>query len=432
MRLEASPDPSLAWTGRHTVFIAEPDGGYQLVRPDDAQLASTPRLEIIDRFGGGRSRRRNLLIHGDALLALRAIRKTRSYSSVVGGVKLAYIDPPFNTHESLTHYDDSLDHGAWLTMMRDRLLEIRELLAPEGSVWAHCDDREQAYLRVLMDEIFGRDSFVATVIWQRKYSRDNRRAIAPVHDYIHVYAPLGHRWKDFRNRLPRRDPPSMWKNPDNDPRGPWSTHSLVAQGGHATRAQFYSITTPAGIVVQPPEGSCWRVTKERFDELVAANEIYFGSHGRNVPRKKVFLSQAKGLVPWTWWPHEDVGHNDEARREARVVCPALPFTTSKPERLLKRIIEVATNPGDIVLDCFLGSGTTAVVATKLQRRWVGVELRRATIDQYVLPRLARVLAEADASGDANSRDREGFSLASLIENGAPARSSHIASRAAAQ
>ena len=177
---------------------------------------------------------------------------------------------------------------------------------------------------------------------------------------------MGLGWKHERNRLPRPSNEKGWANPDNDSRGEWSTHSLVAQGGHGTPAQFYSITTPTGRTVTPPAGSCWRVTKQRFDELVGERRIWFGRDGNNVPRKKVFLSEAKGLVPWTWWPHDEVGHNEESRRELRKLFPHVPpFTTPKPERLIQRIVHIATNAGDVVLDCFLGSGTTAAVS----QRW---------------------------------------------------------------
>ena len=306
--------------------------------------------------------------------------------------KLIYLDPPFNTGEPFTHYRDRFEESEWLTMMWDRLSVAAELLAEDGSIWVHCDDRGQAYLRVMLDEIFGRDAFLGTIVWQRRYSRENRRAIGAVHDYIHVFSPLGHRWKDVRNRLDRADPPNHWRNPDEDPRGPWNSASLVAQGGHGTEQQYYEIVTPSGRVVSPPADSCWRVTRERFEELVVTGMITFGAGGANVPRRKIYESEAKGLAPWTWWTHQEVGHNEEARREQRALFPDLRvFPTPKPERLLARVIQIATDEGDLVLDCFLGSGTTAAVAHKLRRRWIGVECEAALVKDYVVPRMRAVI-----------------------------------------
>jgi adenine-specific DNA-methyltransferase len=339
---------------------------------------------------------RGKLIEGDALDAMRALRELPAEQRP--RPKLIYLDPPFNTGEAFTHYRDKFEVPVWLTMMSDRLAVAAELLADDGSIWVHCDDRGQAYLRLMLDEIFGRDAFVATVVWQRRYSRENRKAIGAVHDYIHVFSPLGNRWKDVSNRLERDDPPNYWRNPDADPRGPWSSVSLVAQGGHGTAQQSYEIVTPSGRVVCPPADSCWRVTRQGFETLVAEGRITFGESGANVPRRKVFHSEAKGLAPWTWWTHPEVGHNEEARREQRALIPDLPvFPTPKPERLLARIVEIATDEGDLVADFFLGSGTTAAVAHKLRRPWIGVECEPALIKDYVVPRL-RAVIDGDQGG----------------------------------
>jgi adenine-specific DNA-methyltransferase len=333
---------------------------------------------------------RGKLIEGDALAAMQAMRLLPAAEQP--RPRLIYLDPPFNTGEAFSHYRDRFEGSAWLTMMWDRLAASSELLAEDGSIWVHCDDRGQAYLRVILDEIFGRDAFVATVVWQRRYSRENRRAIGAVHDYIHIFSPLGHRWKKVRNRLERADPPNYWRNPDNDSRGPWSSVSLVAQGGHGTEQQSYEIVTPSGRVVTPPPASCWRVTRQGFEELLAEGRITFGQQGSNVPRRKVFRSEAKGLTPWTWWTHQEVAHNEEARREQRSLFPDLsPFPTPKPERLLARIVEIATDPGDLVFDCFLGSATTAAVAHKLRRPWLGIERESDVVKSYAVPRLRAVL-----------------------------------------
>jgi len=315
-------------------------------------------------------------------------------------VKLAYLDPPFNTQESFLQYDDALEHSVWLTMMRDRLLQVRELLSPDGSVWVHCDESEQHRLRCVMDEVFGPLNFIATIVWQKRYSRDNRPAIGPVHDFILVYAPRGTGWKDVRNRI-TRDPKSVkqYRNPNKDPKGAWRPIPLDAQAGHATPAQFYEIVTPGGARHNPPPGRCWSVTRERFEELLAGGRLYFGADGRGKPNIIRYLSEDQGLVPWTWWPHEEVGHNDESKKEILALFPdAEPYETPKPERLMHRIINIATNPGDVVLDCFLGSGTTAAVAHKMGRRWIGVEREDATVERFAVPRLTKVVQGNDAGG----------------------------------
>jgi adenine-specific DNA-methyltransferase len=381
--------PQLRWPGDDQAILLDADGAIAFVPAGGWPELLEGELTVEERVGDGEDA--GLLVHGDVLAAATAV-EPRS-------VKLAYLDPPFNTQERFADFADALSADVWLSMMRDRLAAVWGTLRPDGSLWVHCDDHQQAHLRVLMDQLFGPQRYVATIVWQRRYSRENRRAIGTVHDSIHVYAPLGARWREVRNRLPRRDPEGTWRNPDRDPRGPWTTTSLVAQGGHGTPSQFYAITTPAGNVVEPPPGSCWRVTRERFDELRREGRISFGAGGGNVPRRKVYLSDAQGLVPWSWWPYEEVGHNQEARKEVAALFPDRPpFATPKPERLMARILEIATRPGDLVLDGYLGSGTTAAVAHRLGRRWIGVELRRDVIDRFALPRLRRVLDGTAPSG----------------------------------
>lgn len=350
---------------------------------------------MTDRIGA-RSARPNLLLHGDCLAILDALA---NHPRHVASVRLAYLDPPFNTGERSRDYHDSFDRADWTGFMRERLAACWRLLRPDGSLWVHCDDGEQATLRALMDELFGRDQHVATVVWQRRYSRENRRAFSCAHDYIHVFSPAGSRWKEHRNRLARSDKPGTWRNDDDDPRGPWSTVSLVAQGGHATKDQLYDLMLPSGRVVSPPVGSCWRVSRSKFEELVAEGLIWFGPKGDNVPRRKVFRADAQGLVPSTWWTHKEVGHNAEANAELRRLFPKrTPFSTPKPERLMLRIVELATNRGDLVLDPFAGSGTTLAVAHKARRRWIGVESSDATISDIARPRLGAVVDGQDAGG----------------------------------
>jgi adenine-specific DNA-methyltransferase len=334
-----------------------------------------------------------MLLHGDCLDLLSELGCDTRYQ---GEVRLAYLDPPFNTGERFRDFNDAMEREAWQTFMAERLRCTWDLLRPDGSVWVHCDDGEQASVRILMEDLFGRDTFVSTVVWQRRYSRENRRAFSTAHDYLHVFAPAGGDWKRHRNRLRRNDKPGTWRNPDSDPRGLWSTVSLVAQGGHGTSEQFYSITLPSGRIVEPPPGSCWRVTRARFEALDDEGQIWYGP-GDNVPRRKVFLKDALGLVPSTWWPHTEVGHNAEANSEQRRLFPgSVPFSTPKPERLLARIIDIASDPDDLVLDPFLGSATTAAVAHKAGRSWIGIEKSYETFRSIAWPRLAGVVAGPDA------------------------------------
>jgi adenine-specific DNA-methyltransferase len=251
----------LTWTNKHQRLLANEDGSYEWLPPADYRIAEVRLMHdattVGETKGGPRSRGKdNLLVRGDALSGLTSLRRlpefAREYASKV---QLIYIDPPFNTQQAFEHYDDALEHSAWLTMMRDRLLQLKTLLAPTGSIWVHCDDSEQHRLRCLMDELFGEQSWVATIVWQKRYSRDNRPAIGTVHDYILVYAPAGGDWKEFRNRV-RRDPRSaaVYRNPNNDPKGPWRPIPLDAQGFR--KNQMYEIVTPAGIVHKPPKGRC--------------------------------------------------------------------------------------------------------------------------------------------------------------------------------
>lgn len=395
----------LTWTNKQLRLLAHEDGSYEWIPPSDYRVAEVRLLHDVRTVGTTASERNrakdNLLICGDALNALTSLTQLPEFErEYVGKVKLAYLDPPFNTQQSFLQYDDALEHSVWLTMMRDRLVQVKMLLDPTGSVWVHCDDSEQHRLRCVMDEVFGAHSFVATVLWQKRYSRDNRPAIGPVHDYVLVYAPSGVGWKDVRNRIPR-DPRSLrqYRNPNDDPRGSWRPIPLDAQAGHATPAQFYEIVTPGGARHMPPPGRCWSVTKERFEELLNDGRLYFGAGGRGKPNIIRYLSEDQGLVPWTWWPHEEVGHNDESKKEILALFPTVePYETPKPERLMHRIIHIASNPGDIILDCFLGSGTTAAVAHKMGRWWVGIEREPSTVEMYAEPRLEKVLAGEDPGG----------------------------------
>jgi adenine-specific DNA-methyltransferase len=310
-----------------------------------------------------------LLIEGDNLEALKAL-----IPFYAGKVKCIYIDPPYNTKSAFEHYDDNVEHSTWLSLIYPRLELLRQLLAKDGTIWISIDDREAHYLKVIMDEIFGRDKFVASIVWQKRYSRENREAIGDSHEYVFVYAMDVAAFKSQRNTLPLGEKQlKLYKNPDNDPKGPWQSVSLLAQGFRPN--QMYKITAPNGKEHFPPEGNCWKVIEPVFQKALEENAVYFGKDGNGVPRRKQYLSEAKGVVPWTWWPHEEAGHTDEAKKEANAIFGAdVSFGTPKPERLIERILHISTNQGDLVLDSCLGSGTTASVAHKMGRSYIGIEI----------------------------------------------------------
>ncbi len=312
----------------------------------------------------------NMIIHGDNLLALKALE-----NKYAGQVKCIYIDPPYNTGSAFEHYDDNLEHSQWLNLMRPRLQILWSLLHSTcGSIWISIDDDERDYLKVLCDEVFGRQHFLTSLVWQKRYSRENREAIGDSHEYILIYVKDKEVFKQNRNYLPLTEKQlKAYKNPDNDYRGAWQSVSLLAQGYRPN--QMYEITAPNGKIHTPPPGNCWKVIKSEFEKALADGRVTFGTDGNGVPRRKQFLSEAKGLVPWTWWPQDEVGHTGESKDEVNELFGNnISFDTPKPERLIQRIIHIASNPGDLVLDSFLGSGTTAAVAHKTGRRYIGIEM----------------------------------------------------------
>lgn len=395
----------LTWTNKHLNLLADEEGRYEWLPPSDYRVAEVRLLHEVDTVGevGTDRATDNLLIRGDALHALTSLTDLPEFSSQLsGGVQVAYIDPPFNTQQAFENYDDALEHSVWLTLMRDRLVQIKKLLTESGSVWVHLDDSEMAYCRVMMDEIFGRENFVGNIIWQKLPTRENRTDLSTIHDYIIVFAKNRRTWAANRNLLPYgEEQQARFQNPDEDPRGPWASlpaHGKAEKGRRA--AQFYTVTLPSGREVDPPPGRCWIYTRERFDEMVADNRIWFGRTGDGVPRVKVFLSEVKqGLVPISLWLKDEVGTTAEAKQEIVALFPnETPFSTPKPERLIQRILQIASNPGDVVLDCFVGSGTTAAVAHKMDRRWVGIEWSADTVARFAKPRLEMVVKGEDAGG----------------------------------
>src|SRR5574343_595556 len=326
-------------------------------------------LEEVPALSYGDAVNRNMLIQGDNLETLKAL-----IPFYAGQVKCIYIDPPYNTRSAFSHYDDNLEHSIWLSMIYPRLELLRELLSEDGSIWVSIDDNEAHYLKVIMDEVFGRGNFVTSVIWRKNYSpKSTAKHFSEDHDYIIVYAKNGERW--IPNLMPRTEKQDKaYKNPDNDPRGPWKPGDLSARNFYSLGT--YPIKTPSGREIPgPPNAMYWRVSQDKLKELDTDGRIWWGKDGSNVPAIKRFLSEVKqGLVPQTWWSYEEVGHTQDAKKEIVSLFGEDVFGTPKPEQLLQRILHVATNPADLILDSFLTSATTAAVAHKMNRRYIGIEM----------------------------------------------------------
>lgn len=396
----------LTWIGKEKRPKLEP---RILVENSEKSYHAKHRFSDADNFD-------NRLIFGDNLLALKALEQEFS-----GRVKCVFIDPPYNTGSAFTHYDDGLEHSIWLGLMRDRLEIIKRLLSSDGSLWITIDDNEAHYLKVLCDEIFGRPNFVSNVVWQKKFSPQNdAKWISSSHDHILCYALDKSRW--FPNALPRSaEMDERYKNPDNDPRGAWTATDLT-RAEHRDR-DYWGLITPSGKTVFPAKGRSWSRPKENIEKLKTDNRLWFGPNGSNLPRLKKYLSEMKGgLTPQSIWFHNEVGNNQEAKKEILQIDADTVFDTPKPERLIHRILHLATLPGDLVLDSFAGSGTTGAVAQKMGRRWIMVELGEHC-HTHVIPRLQKVIDGDDKGGITDAVNWQGgggfryFTLApSLIVN----------------
>ncbi len=366
--------PTLQWLGREEAVAAADNAPFRLLEHDPDLSAGDANTE-------------NLLIQGDNLDALKALLPVYA-----GRVKCIFIDPPYNTGSAFEHYDDNLEHSQWLSLMYPRMELLRDLLAEDGSIWITIDDDEAHYLKVICDEVFGRKNFVANVVWQKRTSPDARLNLGPAQDHILVYARSERTQRECFNKLPvssnRKD---AFKNPDDDSRGPWASTDFTGQTGHATPSQFFTIVAPNGKKHPPPDGRCWALNEDSFYRLVNDGRVWFGKDGNARPRLKRFLSEVEGQTCWTWWENKEVGHNQEGKKEINVLFGAdSQFDTPKPERLIHRILTIATNPGDLVLDSFLGSGTTAAVAHKMGRRYIGIEMGDHAVTHCV-PRLRKVI-----------------------------------------
>jgi adenine-specific DNA-methyltransferase len=471
MRLMTRQRLQLTWYNKDKALIPTETGryGYSWVDPSDPRYCETHALVDDAHVVGTQSPKSgefsysdqadlspqddNLLINGESGDVLEALTRVPELAArYAGRVKLVYIDPPFNTSQTFASYEDNLEHSIWLTMMRDRLLNLKKLLSQDGSIWVHLDDVENHRMRLLMDEVFGSSNFVAEVAWEKTFKpRNDAKMVSGRHDTLVVYQSSN----QLRlNKLPRTAAmDGAYANPDGDHRGPWTSAPATAPGARTHQGMVFGLQHPiTGEVLYPPIGQCWRFGQERFMEIMKGwNEdyelaelgdediraqicnvatedvrqsvpaliiagfspdqaesiykrgrwplVYMTRHGRGGLRRKTYLSDMDERAIEDLWFQNEVGSNDEAKDEVkRLFAGETPFSTPKPERLLKRIIHVGTNPGDIVLDCFAGSGTTAAVAQKMGRRWVTCELLKSTFDTFTLPRLEKVVNNEDAGG----------------------------------
>lgn len=464
----------LTWYNKDMALIPTEDGryGYSWVDPSDPRYCETRVLALDEYVAGEQSPKRadavyseradlepqtdNLMVLGESGDVLEALTRTPELAErYVGKVKLVYIDPPFNTEKAFPSYEDNLEHSIWLTMMRDRLISLKKLMRDDATIWVHIDDGEVHRIRMLLDEIFGSNRFLSEIAWEKTFKPRNdkkeREGFSSRHDMILVYAKSDLvQW----NRLPRTSAmDSAYKNPDNDPKGPWTSAPATANKGDGAGGMCYAIQSPlTGKMLRPPRGGHWRFGQSDMfawlnewapcrlenlhdEEWRADNEgIPITRVKQDVPaivldctveeaksfverrldsgnwprlyltgaggfRSKSYLATKPGRVPEDWWPYLEVGSNDEAKSEIKsLFTDEKPFDTPKPERLLERIIHIGSNPGDIVLDCFAGSGTTAAVAQKMGRRWITCELLESTLSTFTRPRLERVVRDGDPGG----------------------------------
>lgn len=378
---------TFTWPNHDRLLVAKGEDDYEWIdsTPDPVKAEDRGRVGQGDLTG--------LVGCGDALDVLNAV--TIDNRLLGEQVRLVYIDPPFGAQKRFGHYKDTLSTAAWLSMLRDRLVALKPMMSRDASIWLHLDETMSHRARLLLDDVFGESAYVATVIWQKRLTVESRTAVSVSHDPILVYAPSGQKhWKTVRNRITGAVSAS---NRDGDPRGPWRDAPFTAPGFRS--GQQYTIVNPAGIELSPPRGRSWFATQPVFERLVAEDRIWWTKSGAGQPRIKNFDIDAQ-QVPGTIWTGAEVGTNDDAKRHLAGLFPdaANIFDTPKPERLLERIIHVGSNPGDLVVDLFGGSGTTAAVAHKMGRKWFTTERLIDTVDRVLVPRLQAVVANSDAGG----------------------------------
>ena len=394
--------PTLNWIGKDAVVRHHKEVPFRLLEP-------VKSLSCEDTDSS------NLIVEGDNLHALKAL-----LPRYAGQVKCIYIDPPYNTGNEGWVYNDNVNspeirrwlgqvvgkegetldrHDRWLCMMYPRLVLLKQFLRDDGVIWVSIDDAAVHLLRSLMDEIFGAAKFIACNIWQKRYSRENREAIGDVHEYLLVYAMNPAKFKETRNKVPIDEKQAkVYRNPNNDPKGRWRPIPMTAQAGHATDEQFYTITAPSGKKFKPSAGRCWGLAEKTYDKLKAEGRIYFGKKGNSQPNVIRYLSEVEGVVPWTWWTHEEVGHTDEATKELMGILGGVSNfdTTPKPSRLIQRLLQISTDKDSLILDSFSGSGTTGHATLRLnnldggKRKFILVEMNNNIAGPVTAERVKRV------------------------------------------
>jgi adenine-specific DNA-methyltransferase len=309
------------------------------------------------------------LILSENLSALNLI-----YSEFKSKVKCIYIDPPYNNGEIYSHYDDSINNK-WLVDITERIKIMHKLLKEDGSLWISIDDNEVHYLRVALDGIFEKRNFVATIVWQHRTTRENRKTFSNNHEYVLVYAKNKKLFDKSANKLKVSDDIlKRYKNPDKDKRGLWQSISINVQAGHAVKSQFYKIKSPSGKIFSPPRGRCWAYNEKKLQQLIKDKRVWFGLNGNSAPRYKKFLIESKlGTTPETLWFANEVGTNDEAKKEILNYGKHEVFDTPKPKKLLEKIFKISTNKGDLILDAYAGSGTSAIVANEMNLQFIVID-----------------------------------------------------------
>jgi len=411
------PMPTLDWLDRDAAFGTAAQVPTRVLRPHTA-VGGAVGGAVGAADGAGLAG--NLLIQGDNLDTLAALLPFYR-----GQVKCIFIDPPYNTKSAFEHYDDNLEHSQWLSMMLPRLQLLRQLLREDGSIWVTIDDNEGHYLKVLMDEVFGRRNFIATIAWEKDKGGRGDADISTSQDMVLAYALQRSRWAATRNLLDRTNTQAnRFKNPDNDPRGAWRQgDDGTAKSG--TEKQRFPIALPSGRQVIPKVGRYWAFSQETFERAKSEGRVYFGKDGDRLPVIKRYISEVReGVAPRTWWPAEEAGTNQSAKRDhlSKLMPETEVFATPKPEQLLQRILHISTNPNDLVLDSFLGSGTTAAVAHKMGRRWIGIEMGDHAIS-HCLPRLQKVVA-GEQGGISTAVGWQGGGSFATLQLGAPLFDAH--------